>query len=121
MLSLIVILIIFLALALLAGGFIGWHGRKFIQRIETLEQIAKRRKLPYPAMAGLEDALALIDDSQYEGASVDQVITHLLTILQKEIAVRKYTDARFAQVQDILKVIRADAQGYDADFPSKAK
>lgn len=108
------LLIVATIFALLAGGFIGWHGRKFIQRIETLEEIAKRRKLPYPAMAGLEDAIALCDDGQYESGSIDKVIAYLLTALQKDVAARKYLDIRFEQVQEVLKKVRSDPQGYDA-------
>lgn len=112
------LLIIVLTLTLLAGGLIGWWGRKFIARIETLEEIAKRRKLPYPALAGLEDAIALSDDARYENNSMDRVISYLLMALQKDVAARKYSDARFEQVQDILKQLRSDPQGYDIDQPS---
>lgn len=107
------ILIIIVVLALLAGGFVGWHGRKFMQRIETLEEIAKRRKLPYPAMAGLEDAIALCDDGQFESGSMDKVISYLLTALQKDVAARKYLYKRLDQVEEVLKEVRSDPQGYD--------
>lgn len=120
--TLALILIVFSAL--IAGGFIGWHGRKFIQRIETLEEISKRRKLPYPTMAGLEDAIALSDDAQFESASMDKVIAYLLMALQKDVAARKYLDARFSQVQELLKQLRSDPQAYDIQNPtsdSKAK
>lgn len=113
------IAIIIVVLALLAGGYIGWHGRKFIERFETLEEIAKRRKLPYPALAGLEDAIALTDDARFESSSMDRVIAYLLTALQKDVAARKYLDARFDQVQEVLKTLRSDPQSYDADQPSK--
>ena len=115
------LLIICLVLALLAAGYLGWQGRKFIDRIETLEAIAKRRRLPYPAMAGVEDALALIDLNQFESATTDQIITAFLTLFQKEMAARKYSDARFAQVKEILKTLRSDPQGYDINQPSSRK
>ena len=113
------LLIVILGLALLAGGIVGWYGRKFIQRIETLEEIARRRKLPYPTMAGLEDAIALCDLTQFENATADQILAAFLTILQKEVASRKYSDVRFGQVQQILKTLRSDPQGYDIDQPSR--
>lgn len=112
---LIALLLVLLAFCLIAGALIGWQGHKFIQRIESLEQISKRRKLPYPAMAGLEDALALIDDGQFETGSMDKVITYLLMLLQKDLAARKYLETRLDQVQDILMTVRADPQGYKAD------
>lgn len=110
----VILLIVALILALIAGGFIGWKGRSFVQRIETLEEIAKRRRLPYPALAGLEDAIALCDDGRFESGSMDKVIAHLLTALEKDVAARKYLDTRFEQVQEVLKKVRSDPQGYDA-------
>lgn len=112
------IAIIIVIVALLAGGFIGWHGRRFIQRLETLEDISKRRKLPYPAMAGLEDAIALSDDARFENGSMDKVIEYLLMVLAKDVAARKYQDARFSQVEEILKQLRTDPQSYDTEKPS---
>lgn len=113
-----IVLIVVVVLALLSGAFIGWHGKKFIQRIETLEEIAKRRKLPYPAMAGLEDAIALSDDAQFESASMDKVIAYLLMALQKDVAARKYLDARLSQVQELLIQLRNDPQAYDTQQPN---
>lgn len=112
------VLIVAVGLAIMAGGLLGWYGRKFIERIETLEEIGKRRKLPYPALAGLEDAIALSDDARFENGSMDKMISFLLMALQKDIAARKYQDARFAQVIDILKVLRDDPQAYDSETPS---
>jgi len=112
------VLIVAVGLAIMAGGLLGWYGRKFIERIETLEDISKRRKLPYPALAGLEDAIALSDDARFENGSMDKMIDFLLMALQKDIAARKYQDARFAQVQEILKVLRDDPQGYDIETPA---
>jgi hypothetical protein len=105
--------------ALILGVYLGWQGRKLIDRLEQLEQVSKRRKLPYPAMAGLEDAIALADDGQFENASMDQVITRLLTILQHSEAARKYMDARLDQVADVLRTIRSDPHGYDVNSLSK--
>ncbi len=113
------LLIVSMIVALLAGAFIGWQGRKLLHRIETLEEIAKRRKLPYPAMAGLEDAIALGDDAQFESNSMDKVIAYLLTALQKDVAARKYLDVRFNQVQEVLKVLRSDPQSYDTKEQEK--
>jgi hypothetical protein len=104
------IVAIILAVALVAGAFLGWQGRKLFDRIEGLEKkieelsaIAGRRKLPYPAQAGLEDAIAIA-----------------IELLDQHQAQRAYDETRIGQLAERLRQVRSDPQHYDANQPDRA-
>jgi hypothetical protein len=103
------LLIGLLSAALLAGVLLGWGGRRFFERQEQLEkkvaeldEIVKRRRLPYPAQAGLEDAIAIaigmLDDYQVQ---------------------RAQDETRLGQLADRLRKVRSDPQGYDTRQPER--
>jgi len=103
----IIIAIVFIAL--IAGTFLGWYIRKMIGRQEILEkkvaelsEIANRRKLPYPALAGLEDAIALVID-----------------IINSDEAAQAYRSTRILQLTERLKQVRSDPQHYDINQPDR--
>lgn len=98
-----------IAIALFAALLLGYYIRKLIEYKESLEkqiselsQIANRRKLPYPAQAGLEDAISIVID-----------------VLHQHQAERAYEDAREKQLYDILRQVRSDPQGYDINQPDQ--
>jgi len=98
-----------LLVALLAGGTLGWLGRKLFERLDALERrveelgaIAGRRKLPYPAQAGLEDAIAIA-----------------IELLDQHQAQRAYDETRIEQLAERLRQVRSDPQHYDVRQPDK--
>lgn len=104
----IIIAIVFFAL--IVGLFLGWYIRKLIERQESLEkqvadlmEISKRRKLPYPAQAGLEDAISIA-----------------IEVLTQHQAWRSYDETRIVQLSEILKSVRSNPQGYDINQPDSA-
>ena len=81
-------LIVAIIVAVVAGGYLGWQGRKIFDRqtelerkVDDLMEIVKRRRLPYPTAAGLEDAIAIaieiLDRNQaervYENTRINQL------------------------------------------------
>jgi len=95
--------------AVFAGLFLGWHIRGLIARIDQLEKsntelqaIAERRKLPYPAQAGLEDAIAIVID-----------------ILNSDEAAQAYRSTRIQQLAERIKQVRTDPQHYDIHQPDQ--
>jgi len=100
-----------IGIAILAGSFLGWHIRKLIERQQQLERqvaelkdIADRRRLPYPAQAGIEDAIAIA-----------------LDIINEQEAVHAYTDTRINQLTERLRQVRSTPQSYDTNQPDKRK
>jgi hypothetical protein len=100
-----------IGIAILAGSFLGWHIRKLIERQQQLEKqvaelkdIADRRRLPYPAQAGIEDAIAIA-----------------LDIINEQEAVHAYTDTRINQLTERLRQVRSTPQSYDTNQPDKRK
>jgi hypothetical protein len=96
-----------IAIAVLAGLTLGYYIRKLIERQESLEkqiaelsEIANRRKLPYPAQAGLEDAIAIV-----------------IELLNDDEATMAYHNARKKQLVERLKQVRSDPQKYDINQP----
>lgn len=103
-----------IALAITTALFLGWYIRLIVERaqrlekqveesakkIEELSAIASRRKLPYPAQAGIEDSiaivLAMLDEDEIEMA--------------KRITLKN-------QLLDRLKIVRSDPQHYDIHQP----
>lgn len=105
-----ILLIAGLSFALLAGVYLGWQGRKIVEQqrrlektIEELNEIVKRRRLPYPAAAGLEDAIAI---------AIELIDQH-----QAEMALE---GTRLNQLWDRLRQVRSNPQGYDVNQPDKS-
>lgn len=98
-----------IAIAILASFILGYYIRKLLERQENLEkqinelsQVAKRRKLPYPAQAGLEDAIAIV-----------------IEVLTQHSAWRAYDETRIEQLAEILRQVRSNPQGYDINQPDQ--
>ena len=102
-------LALLILLAKAAGIYLGWQGRKMFERqqsmekqIEELTEIVKRRKLPYPVQAGLEDAIAIA-----------------IEIIDRQQAERAYEETRTNQLANRLRQVRSHPQRYDVDQPDK--
>lgn len=102
-----IIIALSIFLAMVAGTLLGWYIRKMIERQEKMEkqiaelnEIANRRKLPYPAQAGLEDAIAIVID-----------------VINNDEAADAYRQTRINQLIDRLKQVRSNPQGYDINQP----
>jgi hypothetical protein len=105
--NIVVAIVVF---ALIAGLCLGWYIRKLIELQERLEkqvaelsQIANRRKLPYPAQAGIEDVIAIVGE-----------------LLDDDEARTAYQNTRKSQLFDRLVKLRNDPQGYDINEASNA-
>jgi hypothetical protein len=101
--------IFLIGIAFFAALVLGYYLRKLIEYKESLEkqiselkEIADRRKLPYPAQAGLEDAIAIVID-----------------ILNNEEANSAYRNTRFQQLAERIKQVRSNPQHYDTQQPDK--
>jgi hypothetical protein len=101
--------IFLLAATMILGIYIGWRGREYVERQKRLEEtikemneIIKRRKLPYPTQAGLEDAIAIV-----------------IEVLDQHQAQKAFDDTRLNQLADRLRQVRSNPQGYDVNQPSK--
>jgi hypothetical protein len=98
-----------IAIAIIASFVLGYYIRKLLERQEKLENqvnelslIAQRRKLPYPAQAGLEDAISIV-----------------IEVLTQHDAWRAYDETRINQLSDILRQVRSNPQGYDTNQPDQ--
>ena len=71
-------------LVLVFGVLIGWSLHKLIARIERLEDAAKHG-MPYKAIDGLEDAIAIANDVRFSNAGMDRVFDSLISAVNKEL------------------------------------
>lgn len=109
--------VVLVGLALLAALFVGWQMRRFFERIEALEAATRKRKFPFRGMEGLEDAVAIGLDVRQQNDDVDAFIDALAMMLLRSEAMRKYSDARIAQMMEILRQVRRDPHSYDSTRP----
>ncbi len=108
-----------LLIAILAALILGWYGRKFVERIASLEAIVKRRHLPYNVAAGLEDAWATIDLAQFQNLQADKMTLLLMQLLQAQIKTRTENEAALSIAEQIVKGLREDHRSYEPDKPIK--
>jgi hypothetical protein len=114
MLNIVLILALFM---LVVGVLITWHVRGLIDRIERLEEAAKK-ELPYKAIDGLEDAMAIMYDVRYHGAGTDRAFDSIIAQINHIKATRAYENERTEQVTDVLKTLRNSPHKYDTDAPN---
>jgi hypothetical protein len=116
---LVIVIISFSILAV--GAYFGWHGRKFMERLEHVEQELNKRKLPGRVMDGLEDAMAITNDCGFQNNDADQIITTLVAMLDRSEATRAYMNTRLGHLANKLQALRTEPGKYDADAANQKR
>lgn len=107
--SLVIMVALLVSIMCLIGitGIVAWSlAKKFTEMEERIKQLeaAQPKRMPYKAVNGIEDAIAVIVDA-------DRMTDEAISVIQAQ-------QQRITKARGILGIVRADPYQYDDEAPA---